>query len=591
MSLEYQNDVKDKLKVLREQSQVIHRDMCGQFTTDYTISTIFREKSLERITEKDITDYGGVESFKTQVKNIFAARLCPSYPDKTVSDKQVKDKMQNTINAFYKGKKNIMVSFENKTLKNGMNVRYVVFDGHIELQILTLCLLFQKSLDLGVVPQSWKLANITPLHKNGSKLSPTNYRGISLTSVLCKLLERIVAAHIYNHLICNNILSKNQHGFVPRRSTTTNLLETMDIITGSLNEGLGVDVIYLDFIKAFDRVAHARLVLKLRGIGLAGMLLSWCVSFLVNRKQRVVMGENMGDWMSIDSGVPQGSVLGPLFFIIYINDLISSIDIPIKVYADDTKLIIAYKDSDECVHGQNVLYIISEWTKLWLLYLNIDKCKVLHLGGTKFQNNKTTYYLNGIPLQTTEFEKDLGIIVNQKLNWTQHITKICINATYWRKILHKCFKFKSLDVIKKLYTSIIRPKIEYAASIWNPTSAKCMDMLEKVQRSSLKVGPLRKLNYPARLAKLELTTLKIRRLRGDLIQLFRYYNCFDNLSMPNSPKFSQSSTRGHRFKFIQERCLHASRQQFIFNRLASIWNRLPDAIINVKSVNEFKNAI
>jgi hypothetical protein len=292
-----------------------------------------------------------------------------------------------------------------------------------------LCLLFQKSLDLGVVPQSWKLANITPVHKNGSKLSPNNYRGISLTSVLCKLLERIVGAHIYNHLICNNILSKNQHGFVPRRSTTTNLLETMDIITGSLNEGLGVDVIYLDFIKAFDRVAHARLVLKLRGIGLTGMLLSWCVSFLVNRKQRVVMGENMGDWMSIDSGVPQGSVLGPLFFIIYINDLISSIDIPIKVYADDTKLIIAYKDSEECVHGQNALYIISEWTKLWLLYLNIDKCKVLHLGELK-TNNKTMYYLNGIPLQTTEFEKDLGIIVNHKLNWTQHITKICINATY-----------------------------------------------------------------------------------------------------------------------------------------------------------------
>jgi hypothetical protein len=365
----------------------------------------------------------------------------------------------------------------------------------------------------------------------------------------------------------------------------------MDIITGSLNEGFGVDVIYLDFIKAFDRVAHARLVLKLRGIGLTGMLLSWCVSFLVNRKQRVVMGENMGDWMSIDSGVPQGSVLGPLFFIIYINDLINSIDIPIKIYADDTKLIIVYKDSEECVNGQNALYIISEWTKVWLLYLNIDKCKVLHLGGTKFQNNKSTYYLNGIPLQTTEFEKDLGIIINHKLSWTQHITKICINATYWRKILHKCFTFKSPNVIKKLYTSIIRPKIEYASSIWNPISVKCMDMLEKVQRASIKVGPLRKLNYSARLAKLELTTLKIRRLRGDLIQLFRYYNRFDNLSMPYSPKFNQSSTRGHRFKFIQERCLHASRQQFLFNRMASIWNRLPETIINVKSVNEFKNAI
>jgi len=212
------------------------------------------------------------------------------------------------------------------------------------------------------VPESWKLANITPVHKSGSKLSTNNYRGISLTSVLCKLLERIIGSHIWNYLSVNEILSPHQHGFVPNRSTSTNLLETMDIITGALNNGLGVDVIYLDFMKAFDRVAHARLVTKLKGIGINGSLLSWCVSFLANRKQRVIMGDNVGDWMSIESGVPQGSVLGPLFFIIYINDLIKSITIPIKVYADDTKLILVYNDSSECIDLQNTLDIIHMWT-------------------------------------------------------------------------------------------------------------------------------------------------------------------------------------------------------------------------------------
>jgi len=148
-----------------------------------------------------------------------------------------------------------------------------------------LCLLFQLSIDAGVVPSTWKLANITPVHKSGSKLSTNNYRGISLTSVLCKLFERILGSHILNYLSVNKILSSNQHGFVPHLSTTTNLLESMDIITGALNKGCGVDVIYLDFIKAFDRVAHACLAIKLKEVGITGSLLSWCVSFLANRKQ------------------------------------------------------------------------------------------------------------------------------------------------------------------------------------------------------------------------------------------------------------------------------------------------------------------
>jgi len=297
----------------------------------------------------------------------------------------------------------------------------------------------------------------------------------------------------------------------------------------------------------------------------------------------------LGDWMSIESGVPQGSVLGPVFFFIYINDLIKSITIPIKVHADDTKLILVYNDSSECIDLQNTLEIIHMWTNKFLLYLNIEKCKVLHIGSKKYQNNKTSYYLDGSRIQSSEGEKDLGVLVNSNLCWTQHITKICLNATYWLKLLHKCFQYKPIEVIKKLYTSIIRPKLEYAAVIWNPITAKCISMLEKVQRRCLKVGSLAKLDYPTRLS--ILGTWKIRRTRGDLIHLFRYYKRYDNITLPNAPALSGGSTRGHRFKFIQERCHHYSRKNFLFNRVANIWNRLPSSIINVESVNQFKNSI
>ena len=303
------------------------------------------------------------------------------------------------------------------------------------------------------------------------------------------------------------------------------------------------------------------------------------------------MGDFVGDWMPIVSGVPQGSVLGPLFFIIYINDLLGLIEISNKVYADDTKLIHAYNNHEECVAIQNALDTITEWTRVWLLFLNPKKCKVLHMGNKKQLSNKFMFSIGDVSVETCLVAKDLGILMNQNLSWSQHINKICTNANYWRKVLYKCFTFRSVEVIKKLYTSIIRPKIEYAAAVWNPISVRCINLLEKVQRRCTKIGRLAKFPYPTRLAMLGLLSFKSRRDRGDLIQMFKYYKSFDNLSLTNAPALSNSVTRGHRFKFIQEQCLHRSRIFFIFNRIASIWNLLPKSAIDAKSVNEFKNII
>ena len=199
--------------------------------------------------------------------------------------------------------------------------------------------LFRRSINDAKLPDSWKLANVTPIFKKGSKTIPSNYRPISLTSVLCKMLEKIIKLAILSHLYTHNLISPAQHGFVHKKACVSNLLVASDLISHSLAKGLAVDVVFLDFAKAFDKVSHQLLMLKLEKYGISGRLLDWLKNFLFMRKQRVVLGDSFSDWTEVVSGVPQGSVLGPLLFIIFINDMQTSIRSKLLLYFDDSKLI------------------------------------------------------------------------------------------------------------------------------------------------------------------------------------------------------------------------------------------------------------
>ncbi len=226
--------------------------------------------------------------------------------------------------------------------------------------------------------------NITPLLKKGDKLKATNHRPVSLTSIFCTVMESVIRDTLINHLTRNNLIYHSQHGFMPNKSCCTNLLEALDIVTQALEEDLSIDIAFLDFAKAFDSVAHERLLLKYKAYRIREDLLRWFKGYLSDRIQRVVLGENTSEWKKVTSGVPQGSVTlfssGPLFFVIYINDLMQDLKNSCKLYADDTKVIsVINKIEDNRVMQQDLNKLV-ELSENWLIDFNKDKCKIMHIG-------------------------------------------------------------------------------------------------------------------------------------------------------------------------------------------------------------------
>ena len=200
-----------------------------------------------------------------------------------------------------------------------------------------LSIIFRDSLQKGETPDDWRKANITPIFKKGDRNDPANYRPVSLTSQVCKVLESIIRGQIFEHLKSKNLLSEKQHGFREGRSCLTNLLTTLEDWTSMLEDGDCVDIAYLDFRKAFDLVSHKHLLLKLQKHGITGQILNWIKAFLENRKQKVVIRGCESDELDVLSGVPQGSVLGPILFLLFINDLPKCTTFPVCLLADDSR--------------------------------------------------------------------------------------------------------------------------------------------------------------------------------------------------------------------------------------------------------------
>lgn len=246
-----------------------------------------------------------------------------------------------------------------------------------------LATIFRRSHVEGRAPKLFKQANITPIFKKGCRATASNYRPISITSEPCKVQESIIHAAILGHLSREKLIKKEQHGFLPNKSCTTNLLESYEIMCDAMAKSSFIDVIYMDFSKAFDTVAHRRLLHKLRAYGIRGRLLAWITDWLTTREQRVVLNTHSAEWKDVLSGVPQGSVLGPLLFVVFINDLVDVVQNAIRMYADDTKILGKADTPEDRARLQEDIDNCVTWANTWLMKYNIAKCKVMHVGGRK----------------------------------------------------------------------------------------------------------------------------------------------------------------------------------------------------------------
>uniref|UniRef100_A0A8C3H706 Reverse transcriptase domain-containing protein n=1 Tax=Chrysemys picta bellii TaxID=8478 RepID=A0A8C3H706_CHRPI len=319
------------------------------------------------------------------------------------------------------------------------------------------------------VPNDWKLANVTPIFKKGSRGDPGNYRPVSLTSVPGKLVETIVKDKIVRHIEKHKLLSNSQHGFCKGKSCLTNLLEFFEGVNKLVDKGDPVDIVYLDFQKAFDKVPHQRLLCKLSCHGIKGKVLSWIENWLKDREQRVGINDKFSEWRGVTSGVPQGSVLGPILFILFINDLEKGVNSEVAKFADDTKLLKIVKSKADCEELQKDLTKLSDWATKWQMKFNVDKCKVMHIGKN---NSNYTYNMMGANLATTSQEKDLGVIVDSSLKMSTQCAEAVKKANRMLGIIKKGIENKTENILLPLYKSMVCPHLEYCVQMWSLISKK-----------------------------------------------------------------------------------------------------------------------
>jgi hypothetical protein len=264
----------------------------------------------------------------------------------------------------------------------------------------------------------------------------------------------------------------------------------MDRWTEILDRGGCVDSIYLDFAKAFDSVPHRRRLLKLEGYGVGGKVLGWISDFLSGRRQRVVVAGEVSGWAEVLSGVPQGSVLGPVLFICYINDMPDTISSMIYMYADDTKMAGRVDRDGEARVLQSDLNKLTEWSQKWQMGFNVQKCKVMHLGS---KNDKARYEMvcgqEIRQLEETTEEKDLGVWIARDLKSEVAVAHAVSKANRLLGLVKRCFSYLDIQLVKQLYTVMVRPQLEYGNVVWHPQYRRDIDLLESVQHRATRLVP------------------------------------------------------------------------------------------------------
>ncbi|MCG7875096.1 MAG: reverse transcriptase family protein [Candidatus Thiodiazotropha endolucinida] len=459
-------------------------------------------------------------------------------------------------------------------------------------------IVFNRSIAQGYFPPQWKEANLTPIFKKDDKSLPSNYRPISLLSSVGKTMERCVHKHLYNYVVTHQILTPLQSGFVQGDSTTYQLLHTYHKICEAVDRGKEVRAVFCDISKAFDRVWHKGLLHKLQGIGCSGNTLRWFSSYLSQRRHRVVLNGQSSDWAPVQAGVPQGSILGPLLFLLYINDIVNEIGCNIRLFADDTSLYIVVDcPLQAATLLNNDLNTISEWAEKWLVTFNANKTLSMTFSRKLQPVMHPPLFMSGTMINDTSEHKHLGLTFSNNCNWDLHIRNISEKA--WTRLnLLRALKFRiSRKSLEKMYIAYIRPLLEYSDSVWDNCSQEAKKHLEAIHIEAARIitGATKLCSIEKLFLDLGWESLQSRRNKHKLVLFYKALNgltpsYLTDLVPPSVQETSRYNLRNS--DHIQN--YRANSNLFLdsfFPSTIRSWNNLPFDVKQAPSVATFKHSL
>lgn len=458
--------------------------------------------------------------------------------------------------------------------------------------MLPLTLIFRQSISKGVLPTDWLDAVVVPLYKKkGSNSAPENYRPISLTSPCCKVLETLVKKRILGHALACNLISPTQHGFLAKKSTLTNTLTCLNKWFKALEHGEIVHSVFLDFAKVFDTVSHTKLLHKLGAYGVRGDVLAWVKAFLSNRSQRVRVGSTFSNSVRVTSGVPQGTVLGPLLFLLYINDLHESIETDCSFFADDAKLYTVCKKTVGTVKTlARSLESVNKWAKTWQLSLSVPKCTVFCFGRAQVV---PVYKIGDNSLETQSDVTDLGVLLSKTGKASNHCLKVSKKGLQMVSMIYRMFRCRNRQFLVDMFRIYVLPTVAYNSSVWSPYLLQDIRRVERVLRTfTRRIPGMHTLSYKARLSALNMCSLEETRIRTDLILTYRILNHLIAVDRADFFSFAtETRTRGHSQKLYIPRCKLDPSKHFFSNRIPKIWNDLPEQVVTSPSLTLFKKRL